>query len=541
MVKVRREAPDQRLHHRLTAPLWVDTPEGTFKALDWSLGGVGLENYPGKVKVGDILSCAFRLPFQGFDVSFSADIEIKHANTKGRVGAAFKDLGERETELLSHFANNLVRGAMVGVDDTILRIDMPVTPVSTKPDPNPNSDVPVRRRSFKLILHSVFYGLLGMAILIYLGLLLQTNLLQLEVDSAVVTAPIQPLYASSDGRIVKVSIDPFVEVEPDAPLIVIEDPALRRAIEMAEISVNRATVVLIAKQKMLDAENARTRDYRMIALSQLEQINAKVRALETQVQLALQQVENLSDGTATTELNQAQSNYAALQGELETSLQLQRERTLLIQDMSAGHFYSGSKLEGRLAELQANVDLHWEQVRFAKDELLALERQRDRLVLSAPSSGQLVKLLVPRGTHVKRGERVALFERDEARTIDAFLTQEEILQVGLGDHAEIFFPSLGRKVEAIVLDVDRTAGFIDEVNSQYLWRGPKDRSAKVSLGFINIPDAVVRQIYAPGTPAIVIFKRNRSGIPQKLAAPQYSAPEVKQTPTSVQSKLGVPI
>lgn len=516
MVNVRREAPDQRLHHRLTAPLMVGTPAGTFKAFDWSLGGVGLENYPEKVKVGEKYSWEFHIPFQGFDVSFTSDVEIRHTNDQGRIGVCFKDMGEREIELLSHFADSLVRGSMTTVDDTILHIDMPVTPVSTEPDPNPNEEVPLRRRSLKVLFYSAAYITVGFAIIAYLGMVIYTNFWRLEVESAVVSASLQPIFATSDGRVINVSVNPNTALEQDTPMITIDDPELRQAIAMAEIKIDRSMIMLLTAQKELDAEHGRAREYRIIALSQLEQIKARIRSLEKQTQLAMEQVGRLSElksdsWTSNVKRHEAEAKYAVLQGELEQAIILQRERSGLIEDLSAGRFFSGNKLEGRTAELQAAVDLHWEDVRCSKDELLALERKRERLVLAAPAAGQLVKLLKPRGTNVVRGERIALFERDEARTIDAFLTQEELLEIGMGDRAVIYFPSLDQRADAIILGIDRTSGFIDEIQSQYQWRGPEDRSARVKLGFLDIPDAIVRKLFSPGLPAVVIFERRRTG------------------------------
>lgn len=541
MVNVRREAPDQRLHHRLTAPFMVGTSEGRFRAFDWSIGGVGLADYPGKVAVGDILSWDFHLPFQGFDVSFTCEVEIKHTDGKGRIGAAFKDMGERETELLSHFADSLVRGSMTSVEDTILHIDMPVTPVSTEPDPNPTEDVPLKRRSLKVLFYSAFYAIVGVAIVIYLGMVIYTNFWRLEVETAVVSAPIQPIYATSDGRISNVWVTPFEDVETDVPLIIIDDPALRQEIEMAEIAVTRATVTLIKKQKELDAENARSRDYRMIALSQLEQINARVRALETQTQLALETIDQLGSDGASIKLNAARSKYAKLQGALEETLLLQVERNKLIQNVAEGRFFTGSKLEGQLQELQADVDFHWEKVRYAKDELLTLERQRDRLVLASPSAGQLIKLFAPRGTTVTRGQRLALFERDESRTIDAFLTQDEILEIGLGDHAVVYFPSLNQRADVIVLKIDRTSGYIDEMQAQYQWRGSDDRSARVVLGFANLPDSLVRQQFTPGLPAVVIFERHRTARQQNWmnADPVLPTPVTPEPRVSDERELSI--
>jgi multidrug resistance efflux pump len=272
---------------------------------------------------------------------------------------------------------------------------------------------------------------------------------------------------------------------------------------------------LTVKQKELQAEQDRLRDYRTIALNQLERIRVKIRSLEQRTELAWRQVERFKtlarDGwTTKSKLDEATSAHTALAGDLEEALLLREERRLLLKNIDKGRFYTGGKLEGQLKELQAAVDFHWDQVALAKDELTALERHRERLILLAPTTGHIVKLLRTTGSTVKRGEELALFERDEARTIEAFLTQEEVLEIGLGDTATVYFPSLDQRVAAVVLAIDRTTGYIDEIESRYQWRGPKDRSAKVTLQFFDLGSDVIRKRFKPGLPAVVVFERRNT-------------------------------
>ena len=45
-VKIRRERPDQRRHHRVTAPLFALVAGHRVRAADWSLGGLRIEEFP---------------------------------------------------------------------------------------------------------------------------------------------------------------------------------------------------------------------------------------------------------------------------------------------------------------------------------------------------------------------------------------------------------------------------------------------------------------------------------------------------------------
>jgi multidrug resistance efflux pump len=514
-MKIRRERPSQRLNHRVNAPVRIDTPDGVFKAIDWSLGGFSIEGYTGSAILGDEIACTVHIPFQGFDISFALKAKVMRLTESRELGAAFLDVGDREREIMSHFVDELVRGSMTTVNDAILRIDTPVTPVSTKPDPNPAGEVPLRRRSWKALAMTAFYFTGGLAVVCYAMLVLYTNFFRLEVDTAVVSAPIEPILATTDGRIEGIAAAPGRALTPKARLIVIEDAGLQQKIELARVHVDRATLELLASQKELEAEKEKLRDYRTIALAEIERADARIRSLEKQVSLAGNQKQRfdtlLRQGwTTKSRLDDIQARHVELAGRLEEARSLMHERRLLLDSIEDGRFFNGGKFEGRLRELQVAVDLAADRVMLAKDELSTLRRQKERLVLSAPAGGRLLKLLKNVGSTVKRGERIALFERDEARVIEAYLTQEEILEIGLGDEATIYFPSIDQRIRAFVVNIDRTTGYIDEMESRYEWRGPSDRSARVTLHFADLTADEIRHRFSPGLPAVVVFHRRNT-------------------------------
>jgi len=511
-MKVRRERPSQRLPHRVSAPILIDMAEGSFVATDWSLSGFGIDGYKGSAKPGDEITSTLHLPFQGFDIAFPVEIRVIRVGENGGIGVEFTEVGDREHELMAHFIDDLVRGTMTVVGDTILRIDSPVTPVSTKPDPNDGSSGPIKRWSWKVFAMTGFYFTAGLAILAYAGLVFHSNFLRLEVDTAVVSAPIEPVLASTDGRVQTVNAPTGQFVRREDSLMTIEDPRLLQAIELAKIRVDRSTMNLIARQKELKAEEEKLRDYHTVAINELSRSDASIRSLEEQTVLIGNQVrrfkELLREGWATrSRLDEIEAEYAHLNGKLQEARLLRRERQMLLGRIGEGRYFTGEKFEGRKQELQATVDLAWNEVMLTKDELVALQRRLERLVLTAPTNGRIIKVLKSAGSTVKHGEKVALFERDEARIVEAFLTQEEVLEIGLGDEAWAFFPSLETRVRVFVTNIDRTTGYVDEIGSRYQWRGPKDRSARISLIFADMPPEVIRRRFLPGLPVVVTFSR----------------------------------
>ena len=202
-VKVKRERADQRRHHRVTAPIFVTVDGHRLRATDWSLGGLKIDAFPGQLpELGSEVLLQLTLPFQGFDVSFDAKSECMRADAvTGMFAVRFTVLGERERELMSHFIEELIRGSMVNVEDTIQRIDVPVTPAALQPDVSPTSQLPVRRWPVKTVAMTAIYGILGLVVFGYTGLLGYINFYRMEVQTAVISAPVDTVAAQVDGRV----------------------------------------------------------------------------------------------------------------------------------------------------------------------------------------------------------------------------------------------------------------------------------------------------------------------------------------------------
>ena len=173
------------------------------RAADWSLGGLRLEGYPGPLPaLGQAVDLKLSLPFQGFNVGFEAKGEVvRNDPATAMFAVRFAELGAREQEVMRHFIEELVRGSMSDVADTIQRIDLPVTPVSTAPDPNPSDQTPMKRWPVKTVFYSTLYGVLGLFVFSYVGMMAYTNIFRLEVDTAVISAPLVTVQAANEGHI----------------------------------------------------------------------------------------------------------------------------------------------------------------------------------------------------------------------------------------------------------------------------------------------------------------------------------------------------
>ncbi|MGE0767425.1 MAG: HlyD family efflux transporter periplasmic adaptor subunit [Hyphomicrobiaceae bacterium] len=526
-VKVRRERADQRRHHRVTAPLFVTLNGQRVKAADWSIGGARLDEFPGEMPVeASTTDLTLTLPFQGFDVTFDAKAYVVRSDADARrIALRFVDLGERERELMSHFLEELVRGSMVEVEDTIQRIDVPVTPASLKPDAELVPHMPVRRWPLKMLVMSAFYVVVGTIVFGYAAVLTYTNFFRMEVRTAVITAPVETVTSTADGRVDWAGVKPGDAVKAGDVVVKLVDSQLQREIELAEIAVQERKAQLGNLKRRHLEELERVRGFAAIEMKNIEQTKLELQALAEQLEIATLQEQRLrglkEQGYVTAaKLEDASRQVIALRKDLEVRRVELKARIELSEQNVGKRLYSGNgavgtaELTGGLAGVEADIRMGEHEIKLAQQRYIASLRLHERLAVRAPFDGVVLDLPRLDSASVRRGDVIAVIEQRKKREITAWLNQDEILHVGLGDQATLFVPALNETLQAKVTRIDRTSGFVDEQkraqNPGYRWRGPTDRTAKVTLAFAD-PDRVAdADRYRSGLPVVVIFPQRSS-------------------------------
>jgi len=491
---------------------------GVYSAMDWSLGGFRVAGWKGSAEcLGSEIACYFKLPFQGFDIAFDLTVRIVYVDEKhAQMAAQFIGLSDRQTALMSHFIEDLIRGAMSPVEDTILRIDSPVTPVSTKPDPSPTDELPIKRWPTKLIVMSSLYVTVGLALFLYIIFILYSNFFSLEVESGVVAAPIERIISTTDGRITAVSVELGHLVRQGDDLMVLEDASIEEQISLAQIGIERSRALLAAKREELALEQEKLNDYRNFAYNKLEEAKAYHASMVKQSTLAdkdLARYRQLYKNKliAKKTFDETRGKQIRLAGELALAVIGLKTRRDAIDALQRGRYFTGERLEGQSKEIKAEVERLMQEVTLSTQTVVALYEHRDRLNIKAPSQGRVIEMVKSAGSSTKRGETIALFERDEQRVIEVYLTQDEVISVKLAHSARVYFPSLDISVNSVVTAIDRTEGFLNEKESRYSWRASADRTAKVTLKFVGLSTLNIRDKFTPGLPAIVVFPNLSSG------------------------------
>ncbi len=559
-VTITRERPDQRRHHRLTAPLFVEVRGHRVRAADWSLGGLRIEDFIGDLPaVGSTVEIGISLPFQGFDVAFKTQAEVVRANpARGMFAVQFIDMGDRERELMAHFIEELVRGHMGAVEDTIQRIDVPVTPASLKPDEpkkppaapkgaaekkseakpanepksrpvtSPKSPVeqlerlPFHRLPVKTVVMSAFYIILGFLVFSYAGVLAYTNIFRMEVQTAVISAPVETVEAQADGHVEWAGLQPGDPVRSGDVLLNLIDSKLEREIELADIAIKERKAKLIYLKQRHAAELDRLKGFASIEMKNVEQSRLSMEETAASLEEArdqLRRLQTLYDKGFTTEvrLSEARERVVKLEKKLARERIEVSTRAALAEDNIGRRLYTGDDLIGNSAELEAEVQLARNEIALAQQRYIASLKLRENLAVRAPFDGTILKL--PRFNHasVRRGDIIAVVEQRRNRHVTAFLTQDEVSRVGIGDEALLYVPALGETLSGRVEAVDRTSGFIEEQNQRanpgYRWRGPTDRSARVTIRFDDEKAVRDYQRYRSGLPVVVVFeKRTQNSI-----------------------------
>lgn len=511
-MQIIREKPCHRRHHRVTAPLAVSMPNGKIAtARDWSLGGLCLDDIDGTLpSPGEVMDLTLQLPFQNFGISFDVTATtIRSDSVNGSLAFEFVDLSERARDLMSHFIDDLIRGKMATIDDTICRIDMPVTPISTKPDVNPADAVSVRRLPLKTITMSLFYIVLGTLVFGYLGLLIFSKATRMEVDSAVISAPMATLKMPIDGVLVPVRMENGLVLRKGQEIARIRNAKLNARIDDQAIMLEQTKQVLMRSKQRYKIETERMKLYQVITKTDLQISEARVAAATEALAAAdanFARMKGLREKglVQTSRFEEALKRRAEAEARLlETQAKL--ERSTAMGGVSDRKYYNHKEFVTDLDMLALSVDEAQSAFALALMKMEKLQDSQSQLKIRAPFDGEIVSVQQTGLTTVLRNEPLLTIQQDARPTVTAFLNQDQVLRVGLHDRVKVFVPSTGQHLEAVVKEINRNSALLRAGDPTFTWKDSEDKSATVSL-VLDIADQASSQIPA-GLPVIAIFQK----------------------------------
>lgn len=483
---IKHETPSQRRHFRVNAPIAVYVDGAPYDTLNWSVIDFKLMRYTGARSVGDAVSVELVVPYQGFEVRFAVKARIVGLDaTEQTLTGEFIEVDARQKEILETFVAGLIRGEMESFEGIIRRMDLPVTPVSLKPE-IPLTAEEITQQERRRRLGGALYIAAGVLFSVALMVVVYTNLFQIKIRTAAMASPTDIILSPATGVVKSYSVAEREKIEVGALMLSFEDPQLEKEIQRAALKLEEA---LIGAGKAKTDANAKP-----VAQNtqEADSARASVRAMEANVSVMSQSVSRLkgllAQGlTRKDVVDKAEADYYQAQSELNEARQ-------------------------RLGQLSQKSTDKLSLLSIAEGEYALLKEERERLAMHAPGTGSLLTYLIPQGASVRYGDPVAIFQHDTPRYVEAFLTREEAMDISADQEARVHFPSYGHTATYIVEEIDYASQLVGRREGRYtLEQAGLTRDVRVKLSVAAEEDMQTLNRIVPGTSAIVVFSRSLFG------------------------------
>jgi multidrug resistance efflux pump len=491
---------------------------------------------------------------------------VWQSKTKQQLGAKFLNLTRLEQDLLSQAIEELQKGEITPLEEALVKIDtfsaiVPNNSSIVKATQGSVLRVPQKSivQRFFLFLAYLGFGsiLAGLAIVS-----LNHSARYMQIKSATITDIVEPVVSTKDGNLSAVFVKSGMKVEAGQPLLKVNNndaieqeianlnalirdktskiDELTEQIALSRLDLADARSIQRKTASLIQQEQVKLKSYYAIAQSNLESALAKAKSLTVQQQTAQQEVKRfdqlLHQGVISQQILETKTaQLAQLTADLITAQQAVKIAETGVNSVRGGNFYDGNNLVGNLSSLTAEATELDERIQLARQKISTWQQARQRqnlalqkleqqkqslenpnskslsklklnlpsVVYQAPFSGSVVKVEKSPGNTVNRGETLVLLRPLSDRpTIDAYLTQDRAALIKIGNSATVIEPTSGDRFVAKVIEIDRTGGFKDRVQGEYLLKGSEDQPAHVRLALANIEPKQQERLTG-GTPVIL--------------------------------------
>ncbi len=511
--QIHHEPPSQRRHYRLAVPVQIVIDGETYQTENWSIGGFLIMNFRGISNAGQIHHGHVQILFGDFRIGFETDFRVVRFNPQSRALAAeFTHLHERHRELLKYFSERLIGGEMTAVDETIKRIDIPVTPVSDLPDTAVDQGGPPRRRILRTLSFSMVYLFIGALLTYYIGETLYRNIFKVRVDMAAIVTPERTVTAPIDGVVDEIYYQEGDEVGKKQPLLHLRNHQVLESIELAKIKIQEAQAALEANREKLEAQRRKLESYKRIGMDKLKIADAKVAVLREKLQLAekrLARLEKLkASGTVSAErYDRTVSEVVGLKADLNIAISELRISQQAVDETDTGRFYTNHRLEGEVAELTSAVREAEQRVALEQDRLRVLQGRLQRLVVLSPVAGRITTIYPKRHQPLEKGDPILVIEQDGTRSVEAFTTAKDLEHLYIGQAAQVIVNGEQRFYDATVTRIERNLLQEIQPNPATLINDEVYKPVRIVLSFDQARDEASLAELPADLPVIVEFDK----------------------------------
>ncbi|MBD1945065.1 HlyD family efflux transporter periplasmic adaptor subunit [Coleofasciculus sp. FACHB-712] len=438
----KQESNNQHSDFRVTAPATVTIDESKYKVNNWSIEGFQISKFNQKAKVGDCLPIHFSLSFkEGINISTDTLIEIKSFSERNsKLEARFLNLTKLEKELLQQAIDNLLTGEITPIESPTKGSDIPGEIANGSSQSGSGDRKIFKQFSLKFVLYSLLYLAIGGTLGFFTLRALYGSVTQMQIKSAVLTKPIEPIISTSWGTLSQLYVEEGMKVEAGQPLLQLNDEEMARSIseneahnvdalarneienidsltekiELSRIELAEAKVGLQKAESLRQQEIEKLKPYQAIAQNKLASARARVEALTVQYQAEKNNRDRFSDllqagAVSKQTFDSVSSKFADVDADLrEAKAELQIAETA-VNSVQNGNFYNGDNLVGDLPRLTADVKDARDRVQLAarkvstleqalqkqKQDLQALQKQKQNLQVLATSKTKLTTSVQP--------------------------------------------------------------------------------------------------------------------------------------------------
>lgn len=133
---------------------------------------------------------------------------------------------------------------------------------------------------------TTLYAITGLLVFGYAGLLGYGNIYRMEIQSAVISAPVETVAAQADGHVLLTGLKPGDDVCAGDVVVKLVDNALEREIEFARIAVEERKAQLVYLKQRQVEELDRLKGYASLEMKNVRQSKVELQGLQEQLALA---------------------------------------------------------------------------------------------------------------------------------------------------------------------------------------------------------------------------------------------------------------
>lgn len=209
--QVVHEAEIHRQHVRLKIPIRAEIDGIWFQVDDWSLGGLGIDAEPPRLREGETFPVTLSLPFEDFELTLRLEAElIYRLPERPRFGCRFTGMTKGQISLFRHVVDRYLTGEIASPGDVLVALGRESFQARRAAETEAPGSGARRLAGWALA------GLAGLALVSLLGWSAYERFYRIHITDARIEAPVYRVTAPVAGQLEYFPIGEIVE--PGTPI-----------------------------------------------------------------------------------------------------------------------------------------------------------------------------------------------------------------------------------------------------------------------------------------------------------------------------------